>query len=77
MRKEFKLSFRGIFDLPTYLLGFQTRRDSITFRGKGTEVSLLSLDKGTMGQAQNLAKGRDGLGQPDEIWEGTWDRTGF
>ena len=37
-------------------------RDSITFRDNGTEVSSLSRDKGTTGQAQNLATGRDGPG---------------
>ena len=25
-----------------------------------------------MGQAQNLAQGRDGLGQPVKSWDGTW-----
>ena len=45
-------------------LGFPTGRDSATFWDKGTEVPLLSRDKGTTGQAQNLAKGRDGPGQP-------------
>ena len=39
-------------------------RDSATFRDKGTEVPSLFWDKGTTGQAKNLAKGRDGLGQP-------------
>ena len=39
-------------------------RDSATFWDKGTEVSSLSQDKGTTGQAKNLAKGRDGPGQP-------------
>ena len=39
-------------------------RDSATFRDKGTEVPSLSRDKGTTGQAKNLAKGRDRLGQP-------------
>ena len=43
-------------------LGFPTGRDSATFRDKGTEVSSLSRDKGTTGQAQNLAKGRAGTG---------------
>ena len=38
--------------------------DSVTFWGKGTEFPSLSRDKGTMGQAQNLAKGQDGPGQP-------------
>ena len=39
-------------------------RDSATFRDNGTEVPSLSRDKGTTGQAKNLAKGRDGPGQP-------------
>jgi hypothetical protein len=43
-------------------VGFATGRDSATFRDKGTEVSLLSRDKGTTGQAQNLAMGQDGTG---------------
>ena len=38
-------------------LGFPKGRDSATFRDKGTEVPALSRDKGTMGQAQNLAMG--------------------
>ena len=37
-------------------LVFPMRRDRATFR-----------DKGTTGQAQNLAKGQDGLGQPVKI----------
>ena len=32
-------------------------------------------DKGTTGQAQNLAKGRDGPGQPVKIRDGTRDGT--
>ena len=44
-------------------LAFPTGRDSVTFRDKGTEVPSLSRDKGTMGQAKNLAKGQDGPGQ--------------
>ena len=60
-------------------------RDSATFLDKGTEVSSLSWDKGTTGQAQNLAKGRDGPGQlksgmgqagTAKIWDGTRDKTG-
>ena len=43
-------------------LAFPTGRDSATFRDKGTEISSLSRDKGTTGQAQNLATGRDGTG---------------
>ena len=54
-------------------------------RDIGTEVSLLLRDKGTTGQAHNLAKGRDGPGQPKpgtgragtaNIRDGTWDKTG-
>ena len=37
-------------------------RDSATFRENGTEVPSLSRDKGTTGQAQNLATGWDGTG---------------
>ena len=47
-----------------YIVGFPTGRDSATFRDNGTEVSSLSRDKGTTGQAKNLTKGRDGPGQP-------------
>ena len=56
---------------------FPTGRDSETFRdkAKGTEVPLLSRDKGTTGKAQNLAKGRDRLGQPVKILDGTRDGT--
>ena len=43
-------------------LGFATGRDSATFRDKGTEIPSLSRDKGTTGQAQNLATGRNGTG---------------
>ena len=43
-----------------FILRFPTRRDSVTFRDKGTEVPSLSRDKRTMGQAQNLATGRAG-----------------
>ena len=46
-------------------------RGSATFRDKGTEVPSLSRDKGTTGQAQNLAKGWDRLGQPVKIRDGT------
>ena len=41
------------------LLGFPTGRDSATFRDNGTEIYSLSRDKGTTGQAQNFATGRD------------------
>ena len=40
-----------------------TGRDIATFRDNGTEVPSLSRDKGTTGQAKNLAKGQDGSGQ--------------
>ena len=56
-------------------LAFPTGRDSATFRDIRTEVSLLSRDKGTTGQTQNLAMGRDGPGQPLKIWDGTRDGT--
>ena len=64
-------------------VGFQTGRDRATIRNKGTEVPSLSRDKGTTGQAINLAKGqdsqsseRDGPGQPKSgTGRGTkWDR---
>ena len=45
-----------------FTLEFPTGRDSATFRDKGTEISSLSRDKGTTGQAQNFATGRDGTG---------------
>ena len=41
----------------------------------GTEVPSLSRDKGTTGQAQNLAKGRAGPGQPVKFRDGTRDGT--
>jgi hypothetical protein len=48
-------------------------RDSTTVRDKGTEVPLLSWDKGKMRQAKNLAKGQDGAGQPVKIRDGMRD----
>jgi hypothetical protein len=48
----------------TSIIGFPTGRDSATSRDNGTEVPSLSRDKGTTGQAKNLAMGRDGPGQP-------------
>ena len=66
-------------------LAFPTGRDSETFRDNGTEIPSLSRDKGTTGQAKNLAKGRDGSGQPKSGTEragtaknrdGTRDKTG-
>ena len=59
--------------LGRFQIAFPTRQDSPTFRDKGTEVPSLSWDKGTTGQAQNLAKGRDGPGQPVKIQDGMWD----
>ena len=44
-------------------VGFSTGQDSATFREKGTEVPSLSWDKGTTGQAKNLAKEKDVLKQ--------------
>ena len=52
----------------TFRLGFPTGRDSATFRDTGTKVPSLSRDKGTTGQAKNLAKGRAGTAK---IWDGT------
>ena len=42
-------------------VGFPTGRDSATFRDNETDISSLSRDKGTTGQAQNFATGRDGI----------------
>ena len=39
--------------------------DSATFWDKGTKIPSLSQDKGTTGQAKNLAMGRDGPGQAE------------
>ena len=57
-------------------IGFPTGRDSATFRDKGTEVPQLSQHKGTTGQAKNLAKERDRLGQPKSGMgrKTKWDR---
>ena len=58
---------------------------SATFRDKRTEVPSLSRDKGTRGQAKNLAKGRDGPGRAGtakvrdmiaKYRDGTQDKTG-
>ena len=59
-------------------LGFPTGRESATFQDNGTEVPSLSRDKGTTGQAKNLAKGRDGPGRAGtaKIRDGTRDKTG-
>ena len=60
-------------------------RQFVIFWDKGTEVPSLSRDKGTTGQAKNLAKGRDGSGQPKsgtgqagtaKNRDGTRDKTG-
>ena len=44
-----------------FKVAFPTGRDSETFRDSGTGKTFLSRDKGTTGQAQNLATGRDGI----------------
>ena len=49
-------------------------RDSETFRDKGTEVPSLSWNRLT-GQAQNLAKWREGPGQLVKIQDGMRDGT--
>ena len=51
----------GLTHIRTLKLAFPMGRDSATFRDKGTEIPSLSRDKGTTGQAQNLATGRDGI----------------
>ena len=51
---------------------FPTGRDSATFWHKGTEVPSFSREKGTTGQAQNLATGRDRPGQPVKMQDKTW-----
>ena len=66
-------TYYGAIFLRRFRLAFPTGRDSATFRDKGTEVPSLSRDKGTTGQAKNLAKGRDGPGQA-KSWTG--DKTG-
>ena len=59
-----KISLYAISIELHFKVGFPTGRDSATFRDKGTEAPSLSRDKGTTGQANNLAKGRDRPGQP-------------
>ena len=68
-----------------FILVFPTGRDSEAFRDNGTEVPSLSWDKGTTGQAKNLAKEQDRSGQPKsgtgrvrtvKIRDGTRDKTG-
>ena len=80
---HFPSNFYRILDVLS--VGFPTGRDSATFRDKGTEVPSFSRDKGTTGRAKNLAKGRDGPGQPKlgtgqagtaKIRDGTRDKTG-
>jgi hypothetical protein len=65
---------------------FPTGRDSATLRDKGTKVPSFSRDKGTTRQAKNLAKGRDGPGQPKsgtrqagtaKFWDRKRDKTGY
>ena len=59
---EIFISVRYSSETKWFKVGFPTGRDSATFWDKGTEVPSLSRDKGTMGQAQNFATGRDGTG---------------
>ena len=71
-RPGIDLVFRDLaYNVIGLKIGFPMGRDSATFRDKGTEVPSLSRDKGTKGQAQNLAKEGKGLGQPVKIWDGT------
>ena len=55
-------------------LWFPIGRDSATFHDKGTEVPSLSRDKGTTGQAKNLAGMR--RARIAKNWDGTQDKTG-
>ena len=59
----------------TEVIQFPTGRNSATFRDKEKEVPSLSRDKGTTGQAKNLAKGRDtqnsGQDRPGQPKSGT------
>ena len=75
----------GCSSVKTFRLAFPTGWDIETFQDKETEVPSLSRDKGTTGQAQNLAKGQDGPGQPKfgtgragtaKTRDGTRDKTG-
>ena len=70
---EIFISVRYSSETKWFKVGFPTGRDSATFRDKGTEIPSLSRDKRTTGQAQNLAKGGDGLGQPVKIKDRTRD----
>ena len=63
------------FVYTSFELVFPTRQDSANFLEKGTEVPLLSRDKGTTRQAQNLAKGHDRLGQPVKTRDVMGDET--
>ena len=62
----------GVFSFPYRV---SNGMGQYNFWDNGTEFSSLSRDKGTTGQAQNLAKGRDEPGQPvnwgqDAGWDG-------
>ena len=52
-------------------VGFPKGLDSATFWDKGTKIPSLSQDKGTTGQAKNLAMGWAGPGQLVKIRDGT------
>ena len=58
-----------------FALGFPMGRESAIFWDKGTKIPSLSRNKGTTGQAQNLATGREGPGQPFKIQDRTRDGT--
>ena len=53
-----------------FKVAFPTGRDSATFQDEGKEVFSFSRDKGTTGQAQNLAMGQEGLGQSVKTYIG-------
>ena len=59
-----------------FRIAFPTGRDSETFRDNGTDIPSLSRDKGTTGQAKNLAKGRDGSAKIRDGTAKNRDKTG-
>ena len=70
--KNFFFHFLQLKSTKQFVLGFPMGRDFIVL-GQTGQTSLHC--PGTKGQAQNLAMGRAGPGQPIKIWDGTRDRT--
>ena len=59
-----------------YYQGFPMGQESATFRDQGAKIHPLSRDKGTTGQAQNLACQGTGRARTAKNWDGTRDKTG-